>query len=181
MIDLPEEIEEELGPPNYDFELTPHAVAQVFVEEEVRPFLTRRQVEQRLAGGFDKSTVNTRLSELVELDILGQDTHKNGTLYWLKHEDSAWPVPPDVDVEPIRDEPTVGEFFRRQPVKLSAFGIAANLFATILVWFGGLLGGSGFTIPIITPTVMIISGLLLIMVGWIFFGIGVFRYGQTYG
>lgn len=171
MLDLPNRIHEKLGEPNADYELQPHAVAQVFVEAE-EPYLTRRQVQSRLNGEYDKKTVLSRLDLLVELDVLRADVHPGGTIYWLETETSEWPIPPDVDVEPLREDVTVVEFVNKNSVRAAAIGIGAVMLSSLLQFGGVAL--ANFTVATKLMAISYLLGYLLLFVGWGLFALGVF-------
>lgn len=170
---LPERIRAKLGTPNADYKLQPHAVAQVFVDAD-EPFLTRRQVQSRVNGEYDKKTVLSRLDLLVELDVLRADVHPGGTIYWLENEASEWPVPPDVEVEPKRDDVTVAELVDRNSIRASTIGIGAVLLSSLLLPFGVVL--YHYNIPAKLMAIGYLLGFLLFFVGWGLFALGVFSY-----
>ena len=110
MSDIPDWIEDRIRF-NEGRSLQQRPVVKVFLESE-RPYLTRRQVQTRLKGTHSRGTVIDRLSELCEVGVLDHEDLKGGGVYWLNNKTSDWPIPPDVKVEPKREEMTVSEFFQ---------------------------------------------------------------------
>lgn len=172
--DLPDWISEKIGEPDPGHDLQAHTVARIFCESD-DAYLTRKQVQAKLPKQYDRVTVNRRLGELVEVDVLKSREHSMGNLYWLYDERSEWPIPPDVPVGTKRNEPTVSEFFDTQSVQVSVYGIAFIVISSASTWFGGLSAGFDLFSQQ-TSTILVAIGLLLAVFGWGLFGAGVYQY-----
>lgn len=183
MTGIPGKYAEKLDDPSGRYNLQPRSIVEVFVEAD-EPYLTRNQVESRIENkygrGFGKSTFTRQLGDLVDRDILENKEHKLGNIYCLQREKSDWPIPPDVDVEPAKNEPGVSEFFSRRPVKLVGSGVGAILFSTVLIWLSGALQIWGVELPFIELASLIVVGLLIILVGWGAVSIGAVNYIRFY-
>ncbi|MFB6070512.1 MAG: hypothetical protein ABEJ76_05755 [Halanaeroarchaeum sp.] len=175
MSELPEWIEDKLEF-NTDRRLQQRHVAEVFFEEDERPFLTRRQVQSRLKGDYTRGPVIERLKELVEIGVLENDPQSGGDLYWLSNDKSEWPIPPDVTVEPVEDEMTVSEFFSLESIQVTLGGIGSILLGSWLVWIGGFMGAGNHSFFLITPANIIAGGFLAFLIGWLFVGYGAWKY-----
>lgn len=178
MYDLPDWIEEKIGKPNPDYEVLQADVARVFVEEEERPFLTRRKVQSELKGDPSRGTVNSRLSELVEIGVLESDEPTTNT-YWLSNEKSDWPIPPDVRVESVNPEIRVSEFFQKTAVRVAGWGIALILISSWTLWVGVYFIAQDFSIPLISNTLILATGLSMILFGWLFILFGMVKWLQN--
>ena len=108
-----------------------HLVA-VFVESD-RPFLSRRRVQNEI--GLSSQGTRDRLSDLEEREILDSAAAGGGRIYWIRNSKSQWPIPTDVEVEPVSNDLTVSELLQRQPVQFIGVGlilmIAGALFTTL--------------------------------------------------
>lgn len=174
--DLPEEIHTKIGPPNPRDDLQEAEVAMVFVNEDERPYLTRRQVNSRLEEDYSRGTINSKLTGLVEVDVLDSDELKRGNIYWLKNQESSWPLPDDVEVYPPSNELTVDEFFEEWSVRVAIWGITVILIASVMVWIGAYLAGSGVNPPLISTAIILATGLGAIFFGWLMIGYGIVRW-----
>lgn len=172
MTDLPEWILERTSI-NPSHEVQEREVARIFVESD-RPYLTRRQVQSKLEGNPSKGTVIDRLSGLCEVEVLAADELEGGNIYWLENEKLNWPIPPDVDVEPISDEMTVSEFFNSSAVTWSGIGIGVILVSSLFLWVGASYSAVGSSVLGITATDLILAGFLLIFTGWMIIVISAF-------
>lgn len=109
-------------------------IVQVFFDAD-RPYLSRKQVQGEI--GLSSQGTRDRLLDLEERGVLASDAAGGGRIYWISNEKSAWPIPPDVEVEPIRTEPTVTELLSRQPVQFAGIGVllmvAGALFTTLFM------------------------------------------------
>lgn len=167
--DLPERIEERLRF-DHNRDLQQHHVAEVLVHGD-RPYYNIRRIESELSGKFDRGTIRDRLNEMEERGVINQERMNNGTIYWLVHEDSNWPVPPDVRVGPA-DEKTVSEFFGQSHVLFIAFGVLLSILSGPILWAGALQSGGSITTPISTQT-LLSSGLSAIFFAYGFILLGI--------
>ncbi|MFC7042713.1 hypothetical protein [Halonotius sp. GCM10025705] len=165
MSELPDWIEQKVQL-NPDHDLQERTVAEVFINEDERPYLTRKQVEARLDGDYSRATVLSRLNGLVSVDVLDVDELENGGIYWIKNDISQWPIPTDVSVEGRPDEMTVSEFFNQRPVSYGQWGVAVILSATLSIWIGGILGTQNVEFAGITGQLVINVSLFAIFIGW---------------
>lgn len=174
MNEIPDEIKQKLEfKPGRDLQQEP--VVAVFIESN-RPYLTRRQVQSSLKQSPSKGTVIDRLTELCEIGVLESDDRRGGSIYWINDERSDWPIPPDVAVEREPQGITVSEFFGKDSVENAVLGIGVILISSILIWTGGLLGTTNFSVFGFGASHIIAIGLLATLVGWVFFAFGVYSY-----
>lgn len=126
--DIPEWIEDRL---EFDpgKEVQDSHIVRVFLDSD-RPYLTRKQVENEI--GLSSQETRDRLLDLEERGLLRSEAAGGGRIYWIDDEKSAWPIPPDVEVEPVTDELTVAEVFSRQPVQFAAVGILVMIAGALL-------------------------------------------------
>ena len=107
-------------------------LVEVFVESD-RSFLSRRRVQNEI--GLSSQGTRDRLSDLEEREILDSVAAGGGRVYWIHNDKSEWPIPHDVEVEPVSNELTVSELLQRQPVHFAGIGlilmIAGALFTTL--------------------------------------------------
>lgn len=173
MTDLPDWIDRRLDD-NIQRDLRQRPVAEV-VWESREPYLSRTVIQQRvgekLEDTFDKSTVIGRLDELVERDVFDSDEVCGGSIYWIHDDRSNWPIPPDVEVEPVSDEMTVQEFFQEDAVKLGAGGIAAFAISGLIMWFGAWASANNFTLYGFGAVDILTVGFALIISGWLAAGV----------
>lgn len=166
MGELPEWIRERLE--NKPLDLRQEPVAKVVWESD-EPYLSRSKIQQRvqeeLGRTFDKTTVIERLNELCDLDVLKSDRVSNVDIYWIYDDRSDYPIPTDVEVEPISEEMTVQEFFNDNIVQFGLGGVGLILLSSIVMWIAGFASNSG---PVFgwTASQFIFSGFLLILFGW---------------
>lgn len=174
--DLPEEIESRLEPGSYDMDLTQRHVALEFVHGD-RPFYNVAKMHAALGSSVSTDTVRARMEEMHERDLLHREKMNNGNIYWLRSNDSDWPIPPDVEVEPVRTEPTISEWRERDYVQWAAFSIVLALMGTAVTLIGTFEAGGYYDVPgsandIIAAglSVIILSyfGLFLAGLIWIF-------------
>lgn len=158
-IDLDEEADSNKDVQNQHF-------IEVFVESD-RPFLSRSYVQDEV--GLSDEATRLRLGKLVEQGLLGTNEIAGANVYWLKHPDSNWPVPPDVEVGSKSDETTVSELLKRRWVP---FVIAGGL---ILLFGGTLIGLFTFLVAYqVSPPVIQRSDLLVWGVSAIILAYGLF-------
>lgn len=130
-VEIPPSINEEL---EFDAskEVQDSHLVEVFVESE-RSFLSRRRVQNEI--GLSSQGTRDRLSDLEEREILDSVAAGGGRVSWIHNDKSEWPIPPDVEVEPLSNELTVSELLQRQPVHFAGIGlilmIAGALFTTL--------------------------------------------------
>jgi hypothetical protein len=138
-------------------------IVEVFIESD-RPFLSRRHVEREI--GLSSQGTRDRLSNLEEREVLNSAAAGSGRVWWIHNDDSAWPIPPDVEVEPVSSDPTVPELLDRPPVQLSGVGlilmVAGALFTTLFT----LALAYDVAVPIVAT-----EQLLLWAIGSVFAGI----------
>jgi hypothetical protein len=117
------------------------------------------------------------MNELHERDILARQIINNGNVYWLKNKDSDWPIPPDVEVESVRNEPTVNEWRQRPHIQISAGSVLLAVLGTAIVLIGTFQTGSYYQLPISATDIIAFGlslaifsyiGFLLAGVAWIF-------------
>lgn len=149
---MPDRIEEKLTvDPNR--EVQDRHFIEVF-EESDRPYLSRAMVQREL--DISAETARERLGQLVEREILGTDQVGGAHIYWLKHKDSNWPIPPDVEVSPVNESLTVSDVL---DARWGQFGLAGVL---ILVFSGFLaIGFTGFVANGVSPPFVSVTQLLV--------------------
>lgn len=145
--DLPEDIESRIDPGSYDMELTQRHVALEFVFGD-RPFYTVAQIHAALGSGVSPDTVRSRLDELEERNVLKSEQANNGNIYWLLSEDSDWPLPPDVEVEPKQDKMTVVEWRQQLHVQVAALSVLTAIIGTAITLIGTFQAGGYYQLPI---------------------------------
>ena len=172
MSELPEWIEQRLDE-NLQRDLRQRDVSGV-VSESNEPYLSRTVIQQRVeeetGETFDKSTVIDRLTELVEQEVLMSDEVCGGQIYWIYDNTSEWPIPPDINPEPVSDEMTVQEFFSAKPVILGSLGAGAVLVSSVFMWIGGMISPDNGGFFGLQATDVLTTGFLLIFVGWAIIG-----------
>ena len=145
-VELPSWIASRIDTPDSNRSLTQYQVAVEFVEGH-RPHYNVSRMHAALGGTVSTDTVQSRMDELVERDVLKSEKVNNGNIYWLNHEDSEWPLPPDVEVEPERAEPTVSEWKNSGYVQLAALSVVVVVGGTAITLFGTFQAGGDYTTP----------------------------------
>jgi len=145
-IELPDWVKSRIATPDNNRSVTQYAVAQEFFKRD-RPYYNVSRMHAALGGGPSKDTVQSRLDELVERDVLKSEKVNNGFIYWVNTDDSEWPIPPDVEVEPERTEPTIGEWKNYGYVQLSAFALFIAVIGTAITLIGTFQTGGYYTTP----------------------------------
>jgi len=145
-VELPEWIKSRIDTPNSNRSITQYQVAKEFVKEN-RPYYNVSRMHAALGGNVSTDTVQSRMDELVERDVLKSEKVNNGFIYWLNHKDSDWPIPPDVEVEPERTEPTVGEWKNYSYVQLAALSLLTVIIGTAVTLLGTFQTGGYYTTP----------------------------------
>lgn len=174
--DLPEEIESRIDPTDFDKDLTQRHVALELVYGD-RPFYNVTQMHAALGSDVSDDTVRSRMKELHERGVLVRQKINNGGIYWLDREESDWPIPPDVDVEPKRDELTVSEWRQKPYVRVAAGSIVLAILGTAVTLVGTFQIGGYYQLPMAASDVIAIGlsaglvsylGLFLAVLVWVF-------------
>lgn len=155
--DLPDEIASRIDTADYDLELTQGHVALEFVHGD-RSFYNVAQMHAALERDVSTDTVRARLDELNERDVLSRQQVNNGNIYWLNQSESDWPIPPDVEVEPERDELTVNEWRQRPDVQTAAGSVFLAIAGTAVTLIGTFQSAGYYQLPV-SPTDVIAVGL----------------------
>jgi hypothetical protein len=133
--DLPDEIQSRIDTADFDKELQQWDVALEFVQGE-RPFYNVAQMHATLGQEVSDDTVRSRMDELHERDVLSRRKMNNGNIYWLDRDESDWPIPPDVEVEPEREEPTITEWRQKPSVQVAAGSVLLAILGTAVTLIG---------------------------------------------
>jgi len=115
--------------------------------DEIGPTTMSPECRPHFGGGPSTDTVQSRMDELVERDVLKSEKVNNGFVYWVNYDDSEWPIPPDVEVEPERTEPTISEWKNYGYVQLSAFALFIAVIGTAITLIGTFQTGGFYTTP----------------------------------
>ncbi|WP_281195549.1 hypothetical protein [Halorubrum sp. F4] len=175
-IELPDWIETRIDIPDNNRSITQYQVAKEFVKEE-RPYYNVSRMHAAIGENVSTDTVQSRMDELVQRDVLKSEQVNNGSIYWLNHEDSRWPIPPDVEVKPERTEPTVSEWKDYGYVQLAAGSLLVVVIGTAVTLFGTFQTGNFYTTPWAASDIIAVGlsagimsyfGLFLAGVLWIF-------------
>lgn len=128
---LPDWIEEKLYV-NEDYGVQLHFYVEAFLETD-DPWLSVSYISSEL--GVSRVTTRKQLTKLDELGILDSDTGANGRIYWVHDNRSDYPIPPDVEVEPMEepDELTVSELTDRGDVMLGLGATVAALIGSLFI------------------------------------------------
>jgi len=145
-IELSEWIKSRIDSPNASRSITQYQVAKEF-DKKNRPYYNVSRMHAALGESVSTDTVQSRMDELVERDVLKSEKVNNGNIYWLNKQDSDWPIPPDVEVKPERTEPTVTEWKNYGYVQLAAFSIVIVVIGTAVTLFGTFQAGGYYTTP----------------------------------
>jgi len=111
-------------------EVQDHHIVNVFLEAD-RPFLSRNRVETEL--GMSDEGARQRLSSIEELGVLDSCSAAGGRIYWIFDERSDWPIPTDVQVEPVEDELTVAELTDRDEVQYGVVAVLAAMVGSVSI------------------------------------------------
>lgn len=139
-------------------------ILEVFLESD-DPYLSRRAVA--LEVGMSKQGVGTRLEELVDIEVLDDDSVGGARMYWIRDDRSDWPIPPDVDVIPVERDVTVKEFLGRVHVQYGILGVGITVLGALLMMAFTLFLAYEVTIPVIGISYLLVAGVLLTVVGFI--------------
>lgn len=145
-VELPEWIKSRIDTPDSSRSITQYQVAKEFSKKN-RPYYNVSRMHAALGGTVSTDTVQSRMDELVERDVLKSEQVNNGFVYWLNHEDSEWPIPPDVEVEPDRTEPTVSEWKNHGHVQLAGLSLVIVVIGTAVTLLGTFQAGGYYTTP----------------------------------
>lgn len=154
--ELPGWIESRIDTVNFNKDLTQRAVAIEFHQGDW-PFYNVTKMRAALGGEVSRDTVQKRMNELVERDVLIKKQINNGDIYWLDREESDWPIPPDVEVEPERTEPTISEWRQRDYVRVAAFSVALAIVGTAIVLIGTFQAGGFYQLPLRTDDILAVG------------------------
>lgn len=145
-VELPEWIKSRIDTPDTSRSITQYQVVKEFVRN-TRPYYNVSRMHAALGGNVSTDTVQSRMDELVERDVLRSEKVNNGYIYWVNNEDSDWPIPSDVEVEPERTEPTVSEWKSHGYVQLSAFSLVVVVIGTAITLLGTFQAGGYYVTP----------------------------------
>jgi len=174
--DLPDWIKSRIEKGSYDMDLTQRHVALEFVHGD-RPFYNVAQMHAALGSDVSSDTVRSRMDELHERDVLVRQQLNNGNVYWLNRNESDWPIPPDVDVEPEREELTVSEWRQKSYVRIAAGSVLLAVVGTAITLTGTFQAGGYYQLPFTTDNIIAFGltagifsyfGLFLAGVVWVF-------------
>lgn len=171
--DIPEHIADDLEF-NPNKEVQDEHIVEVFVDSN-RPYLSRKQVQGEI--GLSGQGTRDRLNDLEERGVLASEPAGGGRIYWLATEKSAWPLPPDVEVEPIRDELTVRELLARIPVQFVGVGFLLMIGGALLTTLFTLALAYELSIPLIETQNLLLAGILAVFFGISFCGGGAALWG----
>lgn len=145
-IELPEWIESRIDSPDNSRSITQYQVVKEFVKKN-RPYYNVSRMHAALGGNVSTDTVQSRMDELVEKDVLRSEQVNNGFIYWVNHEDSDWPIPSDVEVKPERKEPTISEWKNYGYVQLAGFSLVIVVIGTAVTLIGTFQTGGYYSTP----------------------------------
>lgn len=173
---LPDWIESRIEKGSYDMDLTQRHVALEFVHGD-RPFYNVAQMHAALGSDVTSDTVRSRMDELHERDVLVRQQLNNGNVYWLNNDESDWPIPPDVEVEPKTEELTVSEWRQKPYVQIAAGSVLLAIVGTAITLAGTFQAGGYYQLPVsansiiafgLTAGITSYFGLFLAGVIWVF-------------
>lgn len=127
-------------------------IAEILYEKRDRPFFSKRHIESRLRDRYNQETttktIGDRLDELMADEWVTRKRVGGTDIFYWNDDASEWPIPPDVEVEPKRLEPTVSEWFDRDYVTYAVGAIAVILVGSIIT-FVALFDAAGvYDLPI---------------------------------
>lgn len=127
--DVPDWIEEKI---EFDSqrEVQDHHIVDIFQKAD-RPFLSRNRVETEL--GMSDEGARQRLLDLEELEVIDSCSAAGGRIYWIYDKRSEWPIPPDIQIEPVSDELTVSELTDRDEVQYGVIAILAAMVGSVSI------------------------------------------------
>ncbi|WP_226040353.1 hypothetical protein [Natrinema sp. DC36] len=164
MTEIPDWIEEKIS-----FDKTRDVqdshIVEVFLESD-RPYLSNRKVASEI--GLTKQGTTPRLEELVDIDILDGDSAAGGRIFWIHDDRSEWPIPPDVEVEPVQEEMTVNEYFNQLHVKYGLLAIGGTMIGALLMMAFTLFVGYEIQMPLINASGLLLGGVIFTVLGYSF-------------
>lgn len=140
-------------------------IIEVFLESD-RPYLSRSQIQT--AVGLSDQGTRDRLRNLEERGIIDQDAVADSRVYWVHNEKSSWPIPPDVEVEPARNEPTISEFFGQTYVLYGVVAVAATMVGSLLVSVFTIAVGYNLPVPFVQVNQLLLWGIVAVGIGYVF-------------
>lgn len=176
MSGVPEEIPNHLAEKlefNPNYEVQDHHFVEVIMDAP-RPFVPIRYIETELE--MSRPGARNRIEELEDIDVIRSGPGAGGPIFWLKHEQSDWPIPLEVRVGPEDPEVTVSELWDREYVRAFAasgfFAIAEAILLsvglTIVLFDPGLL--SDFeSVIVLTILLLALFAFTSFLIGGIFF------------
>lgn len=138
-------------------------IVEVFIESD-RPYLSRRRVAADI--GLTKEGTRPRLENLEEIGVLDGDTVAGGRIHWVHNDRSDWPIPPDVEVEPVSDELSVNELMSRNSSRLIALGAGLTMFGALFMVAFTLVLAYEIGLPFWKTSDILLGGVLLIFSGY---------------
>lgn len=171
--DIPDQIAADLEF-NPNKEVQDEHIVAVFVGSN-RPYLSRKQVQGEI--GLSGQGTRDRLNDLEERGVLASEPAGGGRIYWLADDRSAWPIPPDVEVEPIKDELTVNELLARVPVQFVGTGLLLMIGGALLTTLFTLALAYKLSVPLIDTQSLLLAGILAVFFGLAFCGGGAAVWG----
>jgi hypothetical protein len=108
------------------------------------------------------------LDDLEERGILASEAAGGGRIYWINNDKSAWPIPPDVEVEPIRDELTVSELLDRQPIQFAVVGIILMIGGALLTMLFTLALAYNVVVPLVQTQDLLLWAIASVIIGFSF-------------
>jgi hypothetical protein len=169
---LPEEVEKRLKTDTRYVsgnELLPAEVAEVMYAAD-RPWFTVDQMNSEFNHRYHQDTVRDKLSKLRELEIVESQSVGKPDIYYLNDDRSEWPIPPDVEVEAERTEPTLSEFLSPWYIQLGLVGLLGPALGGVILIVGSFAAAGVISIPpsitnviSLGLTISIISYILLLI------------------
>lgn len=143
-------------------------IAEILYRRD-RPWYTRDQIRIRLKEEYNNDvtnpTIDERLDDLLEIELIKRERIGQTDIFYYNGDDSEWPIPPDVEVEPANDEMTVSEFFGKTYVQWAGMGVLAILFGGIIMWLGSLQALNAIALPFNSSEILAI-GLLTFLISY---------------
>jgi hypothetical protein len=162
MTELPDWIDEkiEFDPSN---EVQDEHLVEVFLESE-EPYLSRKKVASHVA--MSKQGAGERLEDLVDIEVLDADSVAGGRIYWIRDVRSGWPIPSDVEVEPVQRQTTLEEFANRLYVKYGFLALALVIMGSLFMMAFTLLVAYSVEVPLIGAVDLLAGGLIFTLFGY---------------
>lgn len=161
--DLPDWIDDRLKfDPN--LKIQQRDVARILVQGG-RPYYGLKLLEAEL--DVHRDTIRERLDEMEELDVVRKERVNKGEVYWINHDGSEWPIPPDIGDVSSTDEMTVSKFFSQKYIILLSVGVLLSIFAGPIIWVGTLQSANYLSLPVSTEFILA-GGLSTIFVSMLF-------------